>query len=104
MKKAFYLLILLVFIQVPVPVIADPVPTLIPISTPDLSAYPKDSQGRAYIDGQVLVHFTKKYLPLASEGEGKSLGYAYEKHLYFDGLVLKVPNGTVFENVEKLKN
>lgn len=68
------------------------------------SNYPKDSKGQPYIDGQVLVHFTKTHPPLATEGEAKSLGYSYNKYPYFDGLVLKVPNGTVFDRIQQLKN
>jgi thermitase len=77
---------------------------VIPNPTPDLSKYPKDVQGRPYIDGQVLVHFDKKLPEAAREGLVRSLGYEFEKHTYFDGLLLKVPNGTVLENIERLKN
>jgi thermitase len=75
-----------------------------PLPTQDFSAYPKDDQGRPYVDGQVLVHFDKKLPEAARESLVRGLGYEYEKPKYFDGLVLKVPNGSVLSHVGRLKN
>ncbi len=77
---------------------------IMPVPTQDFSAFPKDGEGRPYIDSQVLVHFDKSMPEASREALVKSLGYEFEHPPYFDGLVLKVPSGTVLDHVTKLKN
>ena len=58
MKKTFLILALVTIPFCP-PSLSGQGITVKNWSTPDFSAFPKDSQGRPYIDGQVLVHFDK---------------------------------------------
>jgi thermitase len=104
-------LLLLVFLLAPFSAWADsstsnpslPTPHLIVYPTPDYSSYPKDSEGHAYVDGQVLVEVDRNKRDLA-ESVIRSLGYPYEKPPYFEGFLLKVPKGSVLDHVGRLKN